>query len=52
MEKRLGLENFLAEANAGNGLKFPKAIYFYVKFILPLIVLFVFVMGYKSMFGW
>lgn len=46
-----GWENFLAEANAGNGLKFPRAIHFYVKFILPLIVLFVFVMGYVSMFG-
>ena len=46
-----GWKNFLAEANAGSGLKFPKAIYFYVKFILPLIVLFVFVMGYISMFG-
>lgn len=46
-----GWDNFMAEANAGNGIKFPNAIRLYVKYILPLIILFVFVMGYISMFG-
>ncbi|MBR4015175.1 MAG: sodium-dependent transporter [Anaerotignum sp.] len=46
-----GWKNFMAEANAGEGLKFPNAMRFYVKYILPLIVLFVFVMGYISLFG-
>ncbi|WMI81196.1 sodium-dependent transporter [Anaerotignum sp. MB30-C6] len=45
-----GWDNFMAEANSGVGLKFPKAIRFYVQWILPVIVLFVFVMGYKSLF--
>lgn len=46
-----GWDNFMAEANAGNGIKFPNAIRLYIKYILPLIILFVFVMGYISMFG-
>ena len=46
-----GWENFMDEANAGEGLKFPNGIRLYVKYILPLIILFVFVMGYLSMFS-
>lgn len=45
-----GWDNFMAEANSGKGLKFPKSIRFYIQWILPLVVLFVFVMGYKSLF--
>jgi NSS family neurotransmitter:Na+ symporter len=36
--------------NAGQGMRVPRAIRFYMKWILPVIVLYVFVMGYKSMF--
>jgi NSS family neurotransmitter:Na+ symporter len=47
-----GWENFLAEANAGSGLKFPRCVRFYVTYILPLMVLFIFVMGYwNALFG-
>ena len=45
-----GWENFLAEANTGNGLKFPRWVRFYVTYVLPLIVLFIFVMGYWDKF--
>ncbi|WP_304509357.1 sodium-dependent transporter [Anaerotignum sp.] len=45
-----GWDNFMAEANSGKGLKFPRFIRLYVQWLLPLIVLFVFVMGYKSLF--
>ncbi len=45
-----GWENFTQEANTGNGLKFPKALRVYFKYILPLIVLFVFVQGYIAKF--
>ena len=45
-----GWKNFLEEANTGSGLKFPNAIRFYVSYILPLIVLFIFVMGYNTKF--
>ena len=46
-----GWDNFMAEANTGNGIKFPNAIRLYIKYVLPLIILFVFVMGYISIFG-
>lgn len=45
-----GWDNFLAEANAGKGLKFPNCLRIYIKWVLPLIVLFIFVMGYYSKF--
>lgn len=46
-----GWDNFVGEANSGVGLKFPTAIRFYVKWVLPIVVLYVFVMGYVSMFS-
>ncbi len=45
-----GWDNFMNEVNAGKGLKFPKWLRVYVTYILPLIVLFVFVQGYVSKF--
>ena len=45
-----GWKNFLAEADAGSGLKFPKWARIYVSYVLPLIVLFIFVHGYISKF--
>ena len=46
-----GWKNFCNEANTGNGLKFPKWTRVYVSYILPLIVLFIFIQGYFSIFG-
>lgn len=46
-----GWEKFTAEADSGKGVKFPKWARFYVTFILPLIVLFIFAMGYWQKFG-
>ncbi len=45
-----GWDNFMAEVNMGKGMKFPKWIRFYVTYILPFIVLFIFVQGYISKF--
>ncbi len=45
-----GWDHFLAEANEGKGLKFPKWIRVYVTFILPAIVLVIFVQGYLAKF--
>lgn len=45
-----GWKNFCAEANTGSGLKFPKWARIYVSYILPLIVLLIFVQGYVSKF--
>lgn len=45
-----GWDHFLAEANEGKGLKFPKWIRIYVTFILPAIVLIIFIQGYLAKF--
>ena len=50
-KKGWGWERFLAEANQGRGLKFPGIVRFYVTYILPVIVLLVFVLGYWDKFG-
>lgn len=41
-----GWQNFLGEANAGTGLRFPRWIRFYVSYIIPLVILFIFLNGY------
>lgn len=45
-----GFEKFLAEANEGTGLRFPRMVRVYVTYILPLIVLGIFLQGYWSKF--
>lgn len=46
-----GWNNFLAEADTGLGLKFPRWTRIYVTYILPLVVLYIFVMGYWEKFS-
>ena len=46
-----GWKNFIQEADAGSGLKFPKWSRLYVSYVLPLIVLFILVMSYIQKFG-
>ncbi len=41
-----GFDNYLKEANAGEGMKMPKALAPYFKYVLPLLLLFVFVTGF------
>ncbi len=45
-----GWKRFIVEANEGRGMRFPLGIYWYVKFILPALMLFVFVAGYVEKF--
>lgn len=45
-----GWNNFIKEADTGKGLSFPKFARGYFTFILPLIILFIFINGYYSMF--
>ena len=40
-----GWKNFISEANAGKGMKFPEKTRFYVSWILPIIVIFIFISG-------
>lgn len=41
-----GYSNFLKETNKGLGIRFPKWAQFYVSFILPAVVIFLFIQGY------
>lgn len=43
-----GWKNFYKEANSGEGVKFPKWARIYVSYVLPLIVLVIFIQGYWS----
>ena len=45
-----GWDNFIKEANAGSGWRFPKGLYVYAKFILPVILLAVWVLGNLTTF--
>ena len=45
-----GFENFLKEANKGEGIKFPHWIRLYMQYILPLIVVIIYLKGYYDMF--
>lgn len=46
-----GWKNFIAEADAGKGMKFPTWARSYVTYILPALVIFVFIMGYWNIFA-
>ena len=46
-----GWTNFLAEANAGEGLKIPEALRLYCAYVLPLVILILFVLGLVRRFG-
>lgn len=52
-KKGWGWDNFVAEADQGEGIKFPKfkAVQFYLKYIAPLIIIAVFIAGYIDIFG-
>lgn len=45
-----GWKNFINEADTGSGLKFPKWARIYLSYLLPLVVLFIFVQGYLAKF--
>ena len=45
-----GWDKFIAEADTGRGVAFPKWIRFYATYILPLIVLYIFFNGYYALF--
>ena len=46
-----GWDNFIKEADTGEGLKFPKALRAYITWVIPIIVIAVFIAGYVEKFG-
>ena len=53
IKKGWGWDGFIAEADAGEGIKFPKnkIVKFYLRWIAPLIIIVVFIAGYFDIFG-
>ena len=49
-KKAWGWDNFLAEANAGKGMKFPKWLRVYCTYVMPVILLILLVQGYVTKF--
>lgn len=45
-----GWKNFIAEANSGEGLKLPQKTRFYLTYILPILIVVVFILGYIDKF--
>ena len=46
-----GWENFLSEVNAGEGVHFPRGLKGYVSYVLPLIIIVIYLKGYYDMFA-
>ncbi len=45
-----GWDNFVAEADTGKGMKFPRFLRFYLTWVLPVVFLFIFAQGYIQKF--
>jgi len=45
-----GWDNFIKEADAGEGIKFPLALRGYITYVIPIIMMIVFIMGYVDKF--
>ena len=45
-----GWDNFMKEANSGKGIGFPKSLRFYMTYILPFIIIIIYLKGYYDMF--
>ena len=46
-----GWENFLEEADTGKGLRFPRGLRWYMTWVLPAVVVVIYVKGYWDMFA-
>lgn len=46
-----GWDNFIAEADTGEGIRFPRKLRFYITWILPASVFAIFILGYIEKFG-
>lgn len=46
-----GWDNFIKEANAGSGMKFPMWLRGYMTYVLPIVILVLLIMGYIDFFS-
>lgn len=49
-KKGWGWKGFLKEANTGEGIKFPEGIRVYLRYVMPVIILYIFLQGYMGVF--
>ena len=46
-----GFRNFLTEADSGNGLRFPHQLRWHMTYIIPVVVVFIYLKGYYDLFA-
>lgn len=46
-----GWDSFLQEADAGEGLKFPSSLRWYVSYVIPAVIIFIYLKGYYDLFA-
>ena len=46
----MGWKRYVEEVNTGNGVKLNPALYFYFKFIMPIVIAILLVVGYIKIF--
>ena len=46
-----GFQNFLTEADSGNGLRFPHQLRWHMTYIIPAVVVFIYLKGYYDLFA-
>ena len=51
LKRGWGFDNYLAETNTGRGLKLPYSFKNYYRFVLPIVIVALFVQGYVGVFG-
>ncbi len=47
----MGWKNYIAEVNTGEGVKLNPALHWYFKFVLPVIIAILLIVGYINIFG-
>ena len=51
VQERMDGDDFIAEANAGTGMKFPKSLKGYVSYGIPAIIIVIYLKGYYDKFA-
>lgn len=46
-----GFDNFLTEADSGNGLRFPHQLRWHMTYVIPIVVVFIYLKGYYDLFA-
>ncbi|MBU3827367.1 MAG: sodium-dependent transporter [Candidatus Anaerobiospirillum merdipullorum] len=51
LKRGWGFDNYLKEVNTGIGVKMPRAIVWYYRLVLPIVIFLLFIQGYIGIFG-